>query len=93
MSHICPVKHVHWLHAHAQKDQWHEEVVLITYEMQWTVRYFLHKNRNWEEGAVSTTSPGGVAYALWQGHMWRKMADLAFKNMTSHYMSPCLDIK
>jgi len=30
--------------------------------MQWTVHYFLHKTRNWEEGAVLTTSPGGKAY-------------------------------
>jgi len=86
------VKRVHWLRARAPKGRWHEEVILVTYEMQWTVRYFLHKSNKWEEGAHRpNVSPGAKAYALWQGKMWRTLANvtnMAFKGTKSQYMSP-----
>ena len=39
------VKWVYWLHAHAQKSCWYEEVILVEYEMAWTVNYFEHKKQ------------------------------------------------
>ena len=90
------VKHVHWLRAQAQKNRWHEEVVLVTYEMQWTVRYFIDRRNKWKEGAeCPTISPGAAAYASRQSNVWNDLADLAdhvFKNTTIHYISPHLDI-
>ena len=89
---IFQVKCVHWLHAHAQKDRWHEEVVLVTYEMQWTVQYFLHKSHQWKDAAGGLNiSPGAQAYAHWQCNMWRmlgRIADKVFINTTSQYSSP-----
>jgi hypothetical protein len=38
---------VHWLRARAQLKRWQEEVTLTSYEMQWTVRYFVYMSRNW----------------------------------------------
>jgi hypothetical protein len=35
--------------------RWGEEVTLTTYEMEWTVRYFIHKSNFWAE---SKTLPG-----------------------------------
>jgi hypothetical protein len=88
----CTVRHVHWLCAHAQKDRWHEEVVLVTYEMQWTVRYFLHKSHSWyEEAGGPNISPGAQIYALRQWKIWKTLAqimDKVFNNTTSHYQSP-----
>ena len=75
------VKCIHWLRAQAQKDRWHEEVVLVTYEMQWTVCYFIDRRNKWKEGAECLTmSPGAVAYASRQSNVW------------NHYISPHLDI-
>ena len=40
--------------------RWEEEVTLTSYEMQWTVRYFLYMSRKWVTGTGSTfgTNPG-----------------------------------
>jgi len=35
--------------------RWGEEVILTTYEMQWSVRYFIHKSKFWAE---NNTLPG-----------------------------------
>ena len=86
------VKRVHWLRARALKNRWHEEVVLVTYEMQWTVRYFLHKSTTWSEAiADPSIFSGAKAYAFRQANMWKKLADVAdnvFKSMPSRYLSP-----
>ena len=89
---ISTVKRVHWLRARAQKQRWHEEVILVTYEMQWTVRYFLNKSDMWKKGAdCHTISPGGKAYARRQSTFWAGLTDVAdrvFKNTTMQYRSP-----
>jgi hypothetical protein len=86
------VKRVHWLRSRALKDRWHEELVLVRYEMQWTVRYFLHKRNIWWEGVGRPdVSPGGRAYAVRQARMWNNfahVADRTFKNATGQYVSP-----
>ena len=74
------------------KDRWHEEHILVTYEMQWTVWYFLHKGKIWQAATdTPTISPGAKAYAGRQADMWKKLAHMAdknFKSMPSHYLSP-----
>lgn len=89
---VVVVKQVHWLRARAQKNRWHEELTLVTYEMQWTVRSFLHKSKLWEQAqnAVDTSS-GSRAYAHRQETLWRRFAlgaDKLFKNTTIVYETP-----
>ena len=53
---------VHWLRLQAQRNQWREEFLLVTYEMQWTVRYFIHHSQQWQSASESNnTLPGPLA--------------------------------
>jgi hypothetical protein len=86
------VKRVHWLRARALNQRWHEEKILVEYEMQWTVRYFLHKCKEWEKGRdEADVSAGARAYAARQVRRWRQSAEAAdslFSRTTRHYVSP-----
>lgn len=86
------VKRVHWLRARALNQRWHEEVILVEYEMQWTVRYFLYKCKEWEVGKdKADVSAGARAYAVRQVRRWRQFAAAAddlFSRTTVHYVSP-----
>ena len=69
------VKHIHWLRSQALKDQWHEELILVTHEMQWTVHYFLHKATHWKIAAHSQSmSSGAKSCAHQQQVSWMKLA-------------------
>ena len=68
------VQRVHWLHAHACKLQWQEEVTLVQYKMQWTVCYFLHNMEVWEDRRKNTRPQGLAAYAARKSAMWKAMA-------------------
>ncbi|KAG2072556.1 hypothetical protein BDR04DRAFT_1013265, partial [Suillus decipiens] len=35
--------HVHWLRMLALHNQWAEELLLVSWEMTWTVDFFIHK--------------------------------------------------
>ncbi|PPQ88238.1 hypothetical protein CVT25_005289 [Psilocybe cyanescens] len=76
----------------AQKNRWHEEVVLVVYEMQWTVRYFIHHREEWAQATqMEDINLGLRAYTYWQSTMWYKyvvIADHAFKNRNNLYLSP-----
>jgi hypothetical protein len=70
--------------------RWQEEVTLIGYEMQWTVRYFLFMSRKW---VIPPTggSAGAIAYgrrkqAVWEEQM--KKADHIFRTSNPAYQSP-----
>ena len=79
---------IHWLRARAQKERWEEEVILVRYEMQWTVRYFLHNRGLWEERRRNSIGPGLVAYATRKASMWNFMAlhaDHTFSEQNSQY--------
>lgn len=45
------------MRARAQRLRWQEEVTLTTYEMQWTVRYFIHKSKFWSEFLNTPATP------------------------------------
>ena len=82
------VRCVHWLRARAQKEHWEEEVILIQYEMQWTVQYFLHNRGLWEEHHRNSIGLGLVAYAAHKASMWNFMAlhaDHTFSEQNSQY--------
>lgn len=96
------VRRVHWLRARAQLMRWQEEVTLISYEMQWTVRYFLYKSREWAvrlPALAQTVSPtigpdptlGAVAYIRCKQAMWHDLAEKGNKIFTAvnnAYISP-----
>jgi hypothetical protein len=46
-TYLFTVRRVHWLRARAQLMRWQEQVKLVSYEMQWTVRYFFYKSQFW----------------------------------------------
>lgn len=89
-------RRVHWLRARAQLMRWQEEVTLTTYEMQWTVRYFLHNCKSWDERARSLSeqefqSPGSLAYAKRKASLWEKLghkSDRSFRAINNAYKSP-----
>lgn len=76
--------------------RWQEEITLITYEMQWTVRYFAYKSKNWSEiarlsAADFSPSAGALAYAKrkmssWQTHCVK--TDRIFTIINNAYKSP-----
>lgn len=87
------VKRVHWLRGRAQRDRWREECTIVRYEMQWTVRYFLYKQRFWQSATSADGSPllsGPAAYANRKAAMWHHLAvfgDRSFKNIDVNYQS------
>ena len=73
------VQRVHWLRARAQSGRWNEEAILVGYEMQWTVRYFLQQAKRWDslvtsEKECGKLSAGPAAYAARKAAMWRWLA-------------------
>lgn len=86
------VRRVHWLRSRAQRNRWREEFLLVTYEMQWTVRYFIHHSQRWQLASESTnTLPGPLAYANRQHASWYELAlraDQAFRSTNADYISP-----
>lgn len=71
------VKRVHWLRGRALSQRWTEENKLVNNEMQWTVRYFLHKAAYWQDVPTKyrNASAGAVAYAARQSAQWKQLAD------------------
>lgn len=84
----------HYLRVRALKKRWEEEFLLLTYEMQWTVRFFKKMAEKWEIGAETfEISSGAKAYALRQGSRWREMAitsDKIFKSTSKEYVTPII---
>jgi hypothetical protein len=74
--------------------RWEEELILLNYEMQWTMRFFKTKSDKWKLGAdTEDISSGPKAYALRQEFRWKGMAvqsDRIFKNTSIDYMSPII---
>ena len=69
-----PVRRVHWLRARSQKHRWEEEVTLVCYEMVWTVSYFAHNQKVWEERMRNAQRPGPASYAARKAAMWCALA-------------------
>jgi hypothetical protein len=48
--------------------------------MEWTVRYFLHQAREWEDrgtDAIHRNLPGAAAYGSRKVAMWQEMSQMA----------------
>ena len=90
------VRRIHWLHARAQLMRWQEEVTLTTYEMQWTVRYFIYKSKKWsmmvdDDAEQLESSAGALAYARRKESKWlllSRKSDRSFKIINNAYKSP-----
>lgn len=97
------VRRVHWLRARAQLMRWQEEVTLTTYEMQWTVRYFIHKSKFWSDvqtiPASTSNTPANIQFDVagchayskrkyWTWHQLAIKADNTFKVINNAYKSP-----
>jgi hypothetical protein len=89
---IFLVRRVHWLQSWAQSNRWKEEFLLVTYEMQWTVQYFIYHSWRWQSAAQSGNSPPRpLSYANRQHASWHELAqraDKAFKSTNADYISP-----
>ncbi|PPQ80263.1 hypothetical protein CVT25_003702 [Psilocybe cyanescens] len=90
------VKRVHWLRSRAQFKRWDEEKMLVSYEMQWTVAYFINKSRWWKSTATgpgrhpALMRPGLVAYAHRQSDLWHQLAiiaDQSYQRSNPNYKS------
>ena len=69
------VYRVNWLRSKARYDRWKEEVRILKSEMQWTILFFDHQRKEWEELASgSERSDGEKAYGLRQAAMWDNFA-------------------
>ena len=76
------VYHVNWLRAKAHYARWEEEYNLVRHEMVWTVNYFQHRKRQWEERRNVVSDDGEVAtglqcYTTKQAGLWRRFAEEA----------------
>jgi hypothetical protein len=56
--------------------RWHEEVTLITYEMQWAIKFFSWKSLKWANSSDKSVpvKAGHAAYAECQNGMWKQIA-------------------
>ncbi|KAF8218677.1 hypothetical protein L208DRAFT_1216552, partial [Tricholoma matsutake] len=75
---------LHWLRSWAQRNRWKEGLLLVTYKMQWTMRYFMYHSQKWRSALISdNTPPGSLAYAHRQQAVWYNLAfraDKAFRS-------------
>jgi hypothetical protein len=76
------VYRVNWLRAKARYARWEEEYNLVRHEMVWTVKYFQHRKRQWEERRIAVSDDGEVAtglqcYAAKQVGLWWRFAEEA----------------
>ncbi|KAF8235196.1 hypothetical protein L208DRAFT_1257917, partial [Tricholoma matsutake] len=81
-----------WLRSWAQRNRWKEGLLLVTYKMQWTMRYFMYHSQKWRSALISdNTPPGSLAYAHRQQAVWYNLAfraDKAFRSTNVDYYSP-----
>ena len=66
---------MNWLHARAQNNRWEEELRLTKHEMEWTVRWYVHRAQQWRarRDAAELLSRGHRAYAEKQISMWNEL--------------------
>ena len=65
-----------YLKSRALASRWREELLLVKYEMEWTVRYFKHNHDVWVDRS-SDSSPGAKAYARRKAAQYLRQAQVA----------------
>ena len=66
-----------WLRAYARKQRWDEEIVLVPFEMECTVRSFQKWAAEWEEWEAGSQTPGHSAFAFKQIAIWKSLGEHA----------------
>ena len=73
------VYQVSWLRAKARYQRWAEEIHLVKLEMQWTINWFRHQERCWEERSEclldEEREEGLQSYCHKQMALWRALGD------------------
>ena len=73
---------MNWLRAKASFDRATEEVTLVRYEMEWTIRFFEHQEAQWIVRKDLGCSAGHVMYACRQASMWAGFAVAARRSFS-----------
>ena len=68
------VRKMLWLRAYARQQRWDEELIMVPFEMDCTVRKFRTKAEDWEGWGRSPRSAGHAAYAAKQKALWLDLA-------------------
>lgn len=66
--------------------RWKEELILTSYEMRWTVRYFRNQVAVWDAHRIAADArhlSGPAAYARRKMAMWHNLASSADKRFMS----------
>ncbi|KAI1783693.1 hypothetical protein LXA43DRAFT_902998, partial [Ganoderma leucocontextum] len=66
-----------WLRAYARKARWDEELELVPFEMECTIRSFERKAADWEGWLPLGGTAGHTAFAHRQVALWRSLRDHA----------------
>ena len=66
-----------WLRACARKARWEEELELVPFEIECTVRSFERKATEWEGWLELGTLSGHAAFAHRQVALWRSLGNHA----------------
>lgn len=87
------VYRVNWLRARETYKRTREEVILVSHEMEWTVRYFDHQAKQWSMRKSAIDTSGHRSYALRMESMWTRFATRSREvfNATSQQFPPPLD--
>src|SRR5882762_2773022 len=80
-TNLPSVYRVSWLRAKARFSRWSEELRLVEYEMQWTVKWFRWKMEQWRKRfrdlEEEERSPGLDSYCHRQMVLWDSLAEQA----------------
>ena len=66
-----------WLRAYARKTRWDEELELVPFEMECTIRFFERKAADWGLWVELGTTEGHTAVAHRQVALWQTLKDHA----------------
>lgn len=87
------VYRVNWLRTRETYKRTREEVILVSHEMEWTVRYFHHQAERWSKRKSAIDTAGHLAYALRMESMWTRFATRSMEvfSATRQKFPPPLD--
>lgn len=77
------VRKMLWLRAYARKLRWDEELIIVPFEMDCTVRKFRGKAADWNAWGQTPRSAGHKSYACKQQELWTELAEHAQNMFTT----------
>ncbi|KAF9471357.1 hypothetical protein BDN70DRAFT_820109, partial [Pholiota conissans] len=89
---VLEFQRIHYLRARAHCMRWKEELNLVSHEMVWTTRSFMHQIQLWNHHAeASVQHPGLQAYAFRKAAMWKELlhsGEERFRKVNQDYTTP-----